>query len=53
VSSGVCVVCSPVRDCRAACVLSAVQSESVERRMCCVQCRVRLKSGVCVVCSAE
>jgi len=27
---------------RAACVLCAVQSETVERRVCCVQCRVRL-----------
>ena len=27
---------------RAACVLCAVQSETVERHVCCVQCRVRL-----------
>jgi hypothetical protein len=27
---------------RAACVLCVVQSQAVERRVCCVQCRVRL-----------
>jgi len=37
-----CVVCSAERDCRAACVLCAVQSETVERHVCCVQCRVRV-----------
>ena len=45
-------------------MLCAVQSETVRRRVCCVQCRVRLaacvlcevqceNSGMCVVCSAE
>jgi len=50
-----CVVCSAERDwILAACVLCAVQSESVGRRVCCVQCRVRLaSSGFCDVCSAE
>ena len=39
---------------RAARVLCAVLSETVERHVCCVQCRVRLEcSGMCVVCSAE
>ena len=38
---------------RAACVLCAVQSETVERYVCCVQCRVRLYGVMCVVCSAE
>ena len=38
----------------AACVLREVQSEIVERRVFCVQCRVGLgSSGFCVVCSAE
>jgi len=34
-------------------VLCAVHSETVGRRVCCVQCRVRLYGGMCVVCSAE
>ena len=35
-------------------MLCAVQSETVGRRECCVQCRVRFESsGLCVVCSAE
>ena len=33
-----CVVCSAESDCRASCVLCAVQSESVERRVCVVCC---------------
>jgi len=49
----VCVVCSAEWECRAACVLCAVRSGSVERHVCCVQCRVGVKSGMCVVCSAE
>jgi len=36
-----------------ACVLCAVQSETVWWRVCCVLCRVRLFGGVCVVCCAE
>ena len=47
-----------------ACVLCEVQSETVGRHVCCVQCRVSLvacvlcavqsePSGMCFVCSAE
>ena len=37
---------------RAACVLYAVQSETVERHVCCVLCRVRLtfRRATCVLC---
>jgi len=38
----VCVVCCAEWDCRAACVLCAVQSGTVGRRVCCVLCRVGL-----------
>ena len=34
-------------------MLCAVQFESVDLRVCCVLCRVRVESGVCVVCSAQ
>jgi len=38
----------------AACVLCAVQGETVGWHMCCVQWGVRLESSaMCVVCSAE
>jgi len=33
-------------------VLCAVQSETVGRRVCCVQCRLGLYVNVCVLCSA-
>ena len=46
-------LCGVAAYCTAACVLCGVQSETVERHVFCVQCRVRLKSGMFVVCSAE
>ena len=36
---------------RGACVLCAVQSETVEWHVCCVQCRVRL--AACVLCAVQ
>ena len=41
-ANGVDVTSNSFYKCTAACVLCAVQSETVERQVCCVQCRVRL-----------
>jgi len=41
-------VCCAEWDCRAACMLFAVQCVILGRRVFCVLCRVRLYAGVCV-----
>ena len=34
-------------------MLFGIQSENVDWHLCCVQCRVKLQSDVCVVCSGQ
>ena len=46
-------MCSAEWDCIAVFVFCAIQSDTVGPCECCVQCRVRLWGGVCVVCSVK